>query len=112
MITNGAKVSGTLWVYAYEMMPPKFEEQLSAIRTMLAREHADAKGAARRWTGNLVCESVATHILVVTDSPDQDREVNRRIEAWLTEQETGFSLTAPMLIADDETPSPEADDGL
>jgi hypothetical protein len=43
----------------------------------------------------------------VSDSPDQGREVNRRIESRLKLLQAAFSLTMPMALSDDEAPSPE-----
>lgn len=94
----------TLWAYAYEIAPPQAEDQLSAIRTLLEREHADAQRAARTWTARLVCEPQVTRILVVSDSPEQNREVNRRLEGQLRQLKAQFALTVPMALADDEAP--------
>ncbi len=93
-----------LWAYAYEIVPPQAEDQLNAIRTLLEEEHAAARRAARTWTGKLVCGQQVTHILVVSDSPDQRREVNRRLEGRLQQLKAQFSLTVPMALADDEAP--------
>jgi hypothetical protein len=95
----------TLWAYAYEIVLPHAEDQLNAIRTLLETEHSEAQRAARTWTGKLVCEQPVTHILVVSDSPDQRREVNRRLERRLKQLKVEFSLTVPMALADDEAPS-------
>jgi len=97
----------TLWVYAYEFARPPEENQLNAIRTLLEREHMTARRTARKWTGKLVCERRLTHILVVSDSPDQGREVNHRIESRLKLLQAAFSLTVPMALPDDEAPSPD-----
>ena len=99
----------TLWAYAYEIVPPQAEDQLNAIRTLLEKEHAEARHAARTWTGELVSEQRVTHLLVVSDSPDQNCEVNRQLESRLTQLRAGFSLTVPMALADDEAPSPGAE---
>jgi hypothetical protein len=99
----------TLWAYAYEIVPPQAEDQLNAIRTLLEKEHADARQGARTWTGKLVSQQRVTHLLVVSDSPDQSREVNRRLEGPLTQLRAGFSLTVPMALADEEAPLPEAE---
>jgi hypothetical protein len=99
----------TLWAYAYEIVPPQAEDQLNAIRTLLEKEHADAREAARRWTGKLVSEQRVTHLLVVSDSPDQSREVNRRLEGRLAQLRAGFSVTVPMALADEEAPLPGAE---
>jgi hypothetical protein len=52
----------------------------------------------------VVLQQQATHILVVSDSPHQDREANRRLEAELKELQVAFSITAPMAVADGATP--------
>jgi hypothetical protein len=104
----GGRVPKTLWAYAYEIVPPQAEVQLNAIRTLLEKEHADAGQGARTWTGKLVSEQRVTHLLVVSDSPDQTREVNRRLEGRLTQLRAGFSVTLPMALADEEAPLPEA----
>lgn len=96
----------TLWAYAYGIVPSQAEDQLDAIRTLLEHEHSEAKGEARTWAGKLVCEERVTHILVVSDSPDQRREVNRLLEDRLTQLKAGFSLTVPMVLADDDAASP------
>lgn len=98
---------GTLWVYAYEFARPPAADQLSAIRTILEREHSGARDSARTWTGKLVYEQRLTHILVVSDSPDQSREVNRRLESRLKLLRAAFSVTMPMALADDDASSPE-----
>jgi hypothetical protein len=94
-------------VYAYEFGRPPAGDQLGAIHAFLEKEHSAARSATRTWTGKLVCEQQLTHILVVTDSPDQNREVNHRLESRLKLLKAAFSLTVPMALADDEVPSPE-----
>jgi hypothetical protein len=98
---------GTLWVYAYEFARLPEENQLNAIRALLDREHTTARRTARKWTGKLVCEQRVTHILVVSDSPDQSREVNHRLESRLKLLQAKFSVTVPMSLPDDEAPSPD-----
>ncbi len=93
-----------LWAYAYEIVPPPAEDQLTAIRTLLEKEHSEARRAARTWTGKLVHGPQVTRILVVSDSADQDRDVNRRLEGQLKQLKAAFSLTVPMAVADDKAP--------
>ena len=95
-----------VWAYAYQILPPQAEDRLHTIKTLLDKENADAQRAARTWAGRVVVEQQVTHILVVSDSPEQNREVNRRLEAELKELQAGFSITAPMAVADDAAPSP------
>ncbi len=93
-----------MWAYAYQIVPPQSEERLAAIRALLDREHTLAKRGAHTWEGRFVLEQQITHILVVSDSPDQDREANRRLEAALAELQAGFVLTAPLAVSDEPTP--------
>jgi hypothetical protein len=97
----------TTWAYGYKIVPPQAEDRLNAIKMLLNHEHADAKRGARTWAGRVVLEEQVTHILVVSDSPKQNREVNRRLEAELKALKVGFSMTTPMAVADAGAPSPE-----
>ena len=99
--TKGRPESKTRWAYAYRIVPPQAEDQLRAIQTLLDREHSEARRGARTWEGRFVHEEQITHILVVSDSPDQDREVNRRLGLALNELRAEFLLTAPMAVAND-----------
>ncbi len=90
------------WAYSYEIVPPQTRDRLQLIDTILAEERANAERAARSWNGRFIIEEQVTHILVVSDSPDQESEINRRIEAELTALQAGFSITAPMSIAGDD----------
>lgn len=93
------KESKTRWAYAYRIVPPQAEDQLRTIQTLLDHEHSVARRGARTWEGRFVLEEQITHILVVSDSPDQDREVNRKLGVALNQLKAGFSLTVPMAVA-------------
>lgn len=99
-----------LWAYSYEIIPPQSEEHLRAIQSLLDDEHADAKQTGRIWTGNLVYEPTITHILVVADNPDQDREINQRLEGTLKERNAVFSLTVPLAVLEEGNDTPPVDD--
>lgn len=88
----------TLWVYGYEMIPPQRDEQMTAIRKLLDRENNEAKRAARAWTARLVTRVEATHVLIVSTSPELDLEVNRKLEAELRALGGEFVVTVPMPI--------------
>ena len=96
------------WAYAYQIVPPQPEDRLRAVEVLLDHERAQARLEGRTWEGRLVLEQQVTHILVVTDDPDQDMDVNRRLEAELRDAEAAFALTVPMAIADEPVP-PSAD---
>lgn len=90
-----------IWAYAYQIVPPQPAERLHTIRALLDREALGAKTRARTWEGRLVAEEHVTHILVVSDSPEQDLEANQRVEAELRDLEAGFSVTVPMAVERD-----------
>src|ERR1044072_7930981 len=98
---QGRPASKTKWAYDYRIVPAQPEDRLRTIRALLDQEHSDARRRARTWEGRLVFEEQVTHILVVSDSPDQDREVNRRLGLALNELRAEFLLTAPMAVATD-----------
>jgi hypothetical protein len=94
----------TLWVYGYEMIPPHQVAGMTAIRGLLDRENAEAKREARTWTARLVTEQQATHVLIVSNSPEQNREVNRKLETELKALGVEYLLTVPMPVGDDPAP--------
>jgi hypothetical protein len=98
--------SKPMWAYAYQIVPPHLEGRLDGVKALLAREHAEAERASRVWEGRFVEERQVTHILVVSDSPDQDGEANRRLEAALTAAQAGFVVTAPLAVDDRPVPPP------
>lgn len=94
----------TLWVYGYEMIPPRQEERLTAIRGLLDRENLAAKRSARTWSARLVTEQQATHVLIVSTNAELDLEINRKLEAELKALGGEFVLTVPMPVRDDADP--------
>jgi hypothetical protein len=104
-MSNGEPSTGptTNWAYAYELTPPQAEERLRGVKTLLEDAHRDAKQGARTWEGRLVQEQLITHILVVSDNPDQDTDVNRRLAAELRNLEAGFFVTLAMAVPDQLT---------
>jgi hypothetical protein len=85
-----------LWAYGYELVPPQNEQGMTAIRNLLDREHAEAKRTSRLWTGRLVTEVQATHVLIVSAGPELDLEINRKLEAELQALGAEFVVTVPM----------------
>ncbi len=72
--------SGCVWAYAYQITPPQPKRRLDTIQAVLDHEHEVARQEARCWAGRLVLERRVTRILIVSDSPDQEREVDQRLE--------------------------------
>lgn len=97
----------TIWAYAYQILPPQPAARLHAIKALLDHAHTEAQRGERTWTGRVVVEEQLTHILIVSDSPEQNHDVNRRLEAKLQELNAGFSLTAPVAVTDDTDVVPQ-----
>lgn len=94
----------SLWAYAYQILPPRSTDLVSTIAELVNRENADARRSAHTWTARLVTEPQVTHVLVLSDTPELDREMNRRIEARLRELDVRFTVSLPMQVDD---PSPD-----
>ncbi len=101
---KGSGLAKTIWTYAYQIVPAQAADRLVAIKTLLDHEHLDARQGERTWVGRVVLEQQITHIMVVSDSPEQNREVNRRLEAELKQLNVGFSITVPMAVAPPAAP--------
>jgi hypothetical protein len=99
---KSAKPAKAIWAYAYEIVPPQSEERLHEIRTLIDAEHTVAKQRARTWRGKVVLKEEVTHILVVSDSEQQNEDINHRLEAVFKQLNVGYSLTAPMSVADED----------
>jgi len=88
----------TIWAYAYRLSPPLAASKLRQLKALLDREHAAAKERTAKWEARFVTDERVAHILVLTDSPDLDREYNKRIEEELHRLEAKFSLTVPLAV--------------
>jgi hypothetical protein len=107
---SGGELRRTLWAYGYEIIPPQGDDLMKEIGTLLSEEYENAKRTKRVWAGRMVREQRVTHIMVVTDSPDQTGGVNHRIESRLERLKAGYSLSAPLAVADEDpaqTPGPD-----
>lgn len=81
------------WAYGYEISPAMSPDRLAVIERLLQEENTTARLETRTWQGRFVTEEQVTHILVVSDSPDQERAINRRLEEAFGKLKAGFSLT-------------------
>ena len=77
-----------LWAYAYRVVPPPPKDGLGQIRKLLARA----------WAAQLILEQRSTQILVVADSPAQNRAVNHRLETELQRLDAHYRVTDPIAI--------------
>jgi len=100
----------TLWAYSYEILPSQREDPMKGIGTLLSEELENAKRTDRVWVGRMVREQRITHIMVVSDSPDQTGRINRRIERRLERLKAGFFLSLPMAVADGDPVQPPPPD--
>jgi hypothetical protein len=93
------------WTYAYELVP-QAENRLRSIMTLLDVGQAAARREHRIWSCNVVRAQLVTHILVVSDSSDQEGDINRQVEMELAKLGVRFSRTASLLVAGAAPPSP------
>jgi len=89
----------SLWAYAYRIVPPQPSRRLGPIRSLLKDETAAARGSVRTWSGRLVLERRATHILIVSDTSGRNHSINRLLEAELERLEAAFTVTEPLVVA-------------
>jgi len=87
-----------LWAYAYRVVPPPPKDGLGQIRKLLDSENAFAFEHARAWAAQLILEQRSTQILVVTDSPVQNRAVNKRLETELQRLDAHYRVTDPIAL--------------
>jgi hypothetical protein len=90
-----------IWAYTYQIEPPQPEGRLREVGALLDKERSIAKGEGRIWVGRILREQVVSHILVVADSPDQDRAVNEKLDTALRALGAVVSVTVPLAVADD-----------
>lgn len=98
----------TIWAYAYQIVPPQPAARLHSLKALLDHAHTEAQRDARTWTSRVVVEDQITHILIVSDSPEQNHEANLRLEAKLQELNAGFSITVPIAVVDEPALTPPA----
>lgn len=87
-----------LWAYAYRVVPPPPRDGLGHIRELLDSENAHAFEHARAWAAQLILEQRSTQILVVSDSPARNRDVNHRLESALRRLDAQYRVTDPIAI--------------
>jgi len=87
------------WAYAYQLDPPQPELRFAKLKALLRRARLAARRNGRLWTGQIVMEAQITHILVVTDAPDEIRAVNGAIDAELKRLKMGFVITPPAKVS-------------
>jgi hypothetical protein len=87
-----------LWAYAYQLLPPRATDRITGILELVHQENAGAVRDARKWTARLIAERQVTHVLVLSDTPDLDGDMNRRLEARLRELDVRFTVTLPMRV--------------
>ena len=98
MMSNQRRLSNPLWVYAYEIVPPQPSKRLDRIRALLEGENLAALSGPGAWAGRLILEQKIVHILIVSDTPVRNREINSKLEAELERLDADFSVTEPLAI--------------
>ena len=88
----------TIWAYAYRLSPPLPPSKLRHLNEVLERERTAARERNGKWEARFVTDERVAHILVLTDSPDLNRDANKRIEAALHVIDARYSLTVPLAV--------------
>lgn len=97
----------TLWAHTYQIVPRQTRRQMRAVRALLDEEHSAAVGESGTFAGRLIVGRQLTRILIVSDCPDRSCAANRRLESELKELRAEFTVSEPVLLADEAaTPSP------
>src|SRR5881628_3244280 len=99
MVPKRRPRASDLWAYSYQLDPPQPEPRLAKVKTLLRRARLAAQRDGRLWTGQIVVEAHITHILIVTDAPDEVRAVDRAIDAELKRLKMGFAVTGPARVS-------------
>jgi hypothetical protein len=106
--SDGAAASADLlWAYAYRLRPPRTARGMKEFRALLNEKNREAQRADRSWTARLILEQQATHVLIVSDTPELDREFNRALEAKLREMDVPFAVTVPLPVIEQAGPDKE-----
>jgi hypothetical protein len=88
----------TLWLYAYQIVPPLPARRLGPLRSLLREEMGAARQDARVWSGRLVLDRRATHILIVSGTVGRDDAINLRLDNELKRLEAPYCRTAPLAV--------------
>lgn len=88
-----------IWAYTYRLVPPQSADRLRKVKALLEHEHREATRRAGTWEGRLVTDERISHILVLSDSPDLDHEVNQRLERELQAIDADFAVTVPLAVS-------------
>jgi len=94
----------TIWSYGYALIPPIARDRMGPMGALLHEGHAKARLAAQTWEGRFINGNEITHILVVSDRPDQDLEVNQLLEAELNRLQAPFAITRAVAIGGVDEP--------
>lgn len=87
-----------MWAYGYELRPPVSRDRLAGIQALLDDGHLIARRTAEVWSGRFINGDEITYILVVSGTPDQDLEVNRKLADEFRRLDAGFMMTASMEV--------------
>jgi hypothetical protein len=87
-----------IWAYTYRLTPPQSAARLRKVKALLVQEHREAVLREGTWEGRMVVDERVAHILVLSDSPDLGRDVNKRLEAEFRAIDSGFAVTVPFAV--------------
>jgi hypothetical protein len=100
LIQEAHSPSPSIWAYGYKLSPPVARDLLSGIQTLLDDEHRDAQLTDRIWAGRFINGDEITHILIVSGTPDQDREVNKKLAEEFLRLHADYLVTPALVVLD------------
>jgi len=98
--------SRAMWAYGYAFTPPIALHRIGPMEALVEGGNEKARLAALTWEGRLINGDHITHLLVVSDRPDQDLEINQLLEAEMGRLEAPFTITASLAIGGNPDPGP------
>ncbi len=93
-----------IWTYGYVLLPPISRDRMGPMKVLLENGHRQATLSALIWEGRLINGDDITHILVVSDRPDQDLEINHSLAAELSRLEAPYAITRAMALGEHRGP--------
>lgn len=101
MMQENHRPPKSLWAYGYELAPPVARARIGGLQAVLDAGHSEAALTTAIWEGRFINGDRITHILVVSDSPAQDADINRRLEAELRRLDAGYSVSVSLEVVPD-----------
>ncbi len=99
----------SIWAYGYVLVPPVERHRVGPLQAALDNGNQKARLGAHTWEARLINGDDITHILVVSDRPEQDLDANQLLEVELNRLDAPFEITHAVQIGDRPVPDSPPD---